>query len=120
MKKRLRKKKHVGEFREFGFTVRATLRDQVRPAERDSFFDRWIDAVEGRGLSFGGGAAGTAFQGFVALARRGSATDEDRHAVSSFLAGDIAVETHQVDDLVDAWHSHAYSLDPLAAPADAS
>ena len=46
MKRRLRKKKRIGEFQELGFEVLADLRDGLSPIEFDAFLDRWISAVE--------------------------------------------------------------------------
>ncbi|HTU62679.1 MAG TPA: 50S ribosome-binding protein YggL, partial [Polyangiales bacterium] len=56
MRKRLRKKKRVGEFQELCFELRAELRSDLDNAELEGFVDRLIDTVEARKLSFGGGA----------------------------------------------------------------
>ena len=93
----------VGEFQEFGFAVRADLRDNVTDAELDAFFDRWIDLVESRRLTFGGGSSEGNVQGFVARDGRGSTTDEDRNALGKFLSTDAAIVHHEIGDLVDAW-----------------
>jgi uncharacterized protein len=75
VKRRLRKKKRIGEFKELGFEVFAYLRDGLSPHEFDAFLDRWIDAVEGRRLAFGGGGGRDGkFEGFVTRIGRGSAT----------------------------------------------
>jgi uncharacterized protein YggL (DUF469 family) len=68
--------------------------------------DRWIDAVEARGLAFGGGGGGRdgKFEGFLTRAGRGSVTLHDRQALSDFLSVDIAISHHEVGPLVDAWH----------------
>lgn len=103
MKKRLRKKKHVGEFRELGFEVRATLHNEISPEQHEAFVDQWIELVEARGLAFGGGGRAPVFEGFVTRAARGSASEHDRGALSVFLAEHHTVAAHQVGDLVDAW-----------------
>lgn len=103
MKRRLRKKKRIGEFQELGFEVLADLRDGLSPNEFDAFLDRWISAVEGRQLAFGGGYDGK-LEGFVARAGRGSASDEDRAMLAAFLESDAAVIRHEVRELRDAWH----------------
>jgi hypothetical protein len=56
MKRRLRKKKRLGEFRELGFEIRADLRDGIEDADFEAFMDRWIGVVDARQLAFGGGA----------------------------------------------------------------
>jgi hypothetical protein len=49
MRRRLRKKKHLGEFIELGFLVRVELVPAVDHPGFDALLDRWIDAVEARG-----------------------------------------------------------------------
>jgi hypothetical protein len=79
VKRRLRKKKRVGEFRELGFGVRADLRPGIDDAEIETFVDRMIAFVEARQLAFGGGGEHNGkFDAFVTRAGRGSATDDDR------------------------------------------
>jgi uncharacterized protein YggL (DUF469 family) len=103
MRKRLRKKKRVGEFKELGFEVRAALRDGLSREEFDSFVARWLNAVEARRLTFGGGGQDGMFEGFVAGMRRHSATEMDRAELSSFLADEAAIVHHEVLELRDAW-----------------
>jgi len=99
MRRRLRKKKHLGEFREFGFQVKAELSSE---ADHEAFLDRLIDAVEARQLGFGGGGKED-FQGFVTRLGRGSASDADREVLGRFLAGDPAVLHHEIGPRIDAW-----------------
>lgn len=83
----------------------AELRDGLSQADFDALLDRWIDAVEARGLSFGGGGhKGGPFGGFVTRSGRGSATDDDRLSLSAFLAADPATVGHEVGDLRDVWY----------------
>lgn len=105
MRRRLRKKLHVGEFIELGFEVRAELTPGLDDAGYDAFLDRLIDAIETRRLAFGGGGRPEDFEGFVTQLERGSATESDRSALGAFLEGDPAVVRHEVGALVDAWHS---------------
>jgi uncharacterized protein YggL (DUF469 family) len=56
VKKRLRKKKHLGEFKELGFEVRSDRRPGLSGNDLEAFVDRLIDIVEARSLAFGGGA----------------------------------------------------------------
>ena len=102
--RRLRKKRHVDEFREFGFHVRFALR-ALSAAEADRFWDAFLaEAIEARGLTYGGGE-----QGFVA-ALRGSATEADRDAVRDWLAARPEVMSAEVGSLVDAWYDDAPRL----------
>jgi uncharacterized protein YggL (DUF469 family) len=105
MKKRLRKKKHLGEFKELGFEVRGDLRPGLSGNDIEAFVDRLIDVVEARSLAFGGGAGrDDKLDGFVSRAGRGSATEEDRAALAAFLDGAAEIARHEVGALRDAWH----------------
>src|SRR5690242_21482497 len=84
MKKRLRKKKHVGEFQEFGFHVDASLRSNIDREALCAFSDRFIAHIEANNLAFGGGI-GPMVGGFVTRFDRGSATEDDRTCVATFL-----------------------------------
>jgi uncharacterized protein len=105
MRRRLRKKKRLGEFTELGFEVRAELTPDLDDAGFEAFIDRCIEAVEARRLGFGGGGRREDFAGFVTQLGRGSATEHDRTAMVTFLSSDPAVVRHAVGPLVDAWHS---------------
>lgn len=103
MKKRLRKKKHVGEFQELGFEVVAKLRPDLGRDAINAFTDRLIAAIEAQQLAFGGGV-GTEINGFVTRFARGSATADDRTRVSAFFASDPDVVQHEIGGLRDAWY----------------
>lgn len=105
MNKRLRKKKRVGEFKELGFGLLGDLRPGTSDDDIDAFVDRLIVVVEARKLGFGGGGGRDGkFEGFVTRMARGSATEDDRAAISAFLASDPAVILHEVRELRDAWY----------------
>ena len=57
------------------------------------------EAIESRNLSFGGGE-----NGFVTRTGRGSTTEEDRQAVSSWLLSCTSVEQVGVKENEDAWY----------------
>lgn len=104
MKKRLRKKKRVGEFAQLGFHIGGTLRKPLPDADLDAFHHRLLALVETRGLSFGGGSSETHFRGFLAHAGRKNADENDRAALVAFLKDDPALTGNEVGPLVDAWH----------------
>ncbi len=105
MRKRLRKKKRIGEFKELCFELHADLRDGIANAELSAFVDRLIDAVEARQLAFAGGAGRDhKLNGVITREGRGSTTEDDRAALAAFLASDTTVVQHEVGDLQDAWH----------------
>lgn len=96
MKKRLRKKLHMGEFAELGFNMKLDV-DYV---DLGVWLDKIIDFTESRGLCIGGGHKFA----FVCR-RRGSCTDEDRLAYSEWLSSQPEVREWHISPLVDAWHS---------------
>lgn len=103
MRRRLRKKKCLGEFKELGFSVVADLKPGLSTADLNAFLDRWIDAIEAHGLAFGGGCGrGDALEGFVTRMARGSPSENDRQALIRFLDDDPAVVGRDVAELRDA------------------
>lgn len=105
MNKRMRKKRRVGEFREFGFEVRAQLRPELDQGARLAYIDRFIDAIAARRLCFGGGCGlDGKLEGFITFDGRGSAGEEDREALQAFLVSDKDVVSSELGELKDAWH----------------
>ena len=108
MRRRLRKKFCLGEFRELGFSLTFSLRDDVdlsAAGVRHAFFDRLVDLVEARGCGYGG-ACGRHWCGFVSHLGRGSVTAADRRAIRAWLIGspDVAPDTVACGPLRDANH----------------
>ncbi len=65
--------------------------------------DRFIAHIEANNLAFGGGV-GPLVGGFVTPFTRGSATEDDRASIATFLKSDPDVVQHQVGGLRDAWY----------------
>ena len=104
MKKRLRKKQRVGEFRQMGFEVRFKVRDVVPDSRLDAFWDNFIsEAVEANGLMCAGGC-GREWDLFVTPAGRATATDTHRARVETWLRDRNDVEQIEIGDLQDAWY----------------
>lgn len=104
MKKRLRKKLCKGEYKEMGFYVRFSLAEDMSEADLEAFLDLFFtEALESRGLGFGGGG-NHEWEGFVAVDGRGSVSEEQRQEVESWLANQPRVRSHEVSDLRDAWY----------------
>jgi uncharacterized protein len=80
MKKRLRKKKHVGEFQEFGFQINLELKPNYSLMETELLFDELIELIEQENLLFGGGASG----GFI-TAKKGSVSDSNKAAIENWI-----------------------------------
>lgn len=104
MNKRLRKKHHLGEFKQLGFQLRANLRPDVSDADLDAFFERWLDVLEKHDLLFSGSAGRGQFEGYIMRAGRDSATEEDRQAIAASISADSLFVSHELDQLSDAWH----------------
>ena len=102
-KRRLRKKLHLDEFQEMGFTVYAEFHDST---DMDDLADAFIlNAIEKNGLVFGG-SVGPVIDGFVTLSGKGSATDEHRNAVKTWFFSQPVFKEIVVGELVDAWYGH--------------
>ncbi len=116
MNKRLRKKKLLGEFREYGFRIWFRLAAELSTDERNLLLTAFLaEAVEPHDLMFGGGGASDTWDGFIASAlRRGSATETHRAAVVAWFARQPRIVGYRVYRLVDAWYG-----EPSADGADA-
>lgn len=105
--RRLRKKLHVGEFREYGFEYEIELKVSLSPEQEDVLVDRFLaEVIEARSLALGGGLA----CGFVAYYGRGSATEADRAAVEEWLRSNLPIDTLRVSELMDDWYPTDESL----------
>lgn len=105
MKKRLRKKLRLREFRELGFEVSFRLSDTLDEAGLEQFWDSFIgEAVEARGLMCGG-ACGRSWDVFLSCPGRRSATEGDRQDISTWLQRRSDVSEIWIGPLIDAWHS---------------
>ncbi len=100
MRKRLRKKKRVREFQEFGTEVSAILNAGV---DFDAFLDDFIrDAIEANGLAFGGGGIAPRLDGFVELGNR-DAYAESLSRLAAWLEADPRVHSFQLGQPVDLY-----------------
>jgi len=105
MKKRLRKKLHLGEYQEFGFMVSCSFVSGLSDVQLDSFIDTFIqEAIESNGLSFGGGGDKQEWKGFATLDRRGSATEKHKTKVSKWFESNPEVIDFKVGGLIDSWY----------------
>jgi uncharacterized protein len=98
--KRIRKKHRVGEFTELGFAATFTLEDHVTGGGVHEFLDRLASEVlEPRGLECGGGGD-RGWELFVSRPDGESASEDDRAAVSAWLAGRAEVREVTVGPLI--------------------
>lgn len=102
--RRLRKKLHVGEFQEFGFSISFSLLENLESKALDDFVDEFLaEAIENNSLKFGGGFGGNDSGGFATLNKRGGTTEDHRALVRNWLAAHPHVTNMQIGELVDAW-----------------
>jgi len=105
VKKRLRKKFHVGEFQELGYEVRFQVADNLSHDAFDAVVEAFISqAIEAQGLVCGGGGKNPTWSVFVTRQGRGSVTEEHRQAIETWLAAQPGVNAVQIGPLVDAWY----------------
>lgn len=112
MKKRLRKKKHLGEFRQLGFSVHFRFREGLTDSEFERFSNEFIEhAIEAQGLQFGGGGSPERGWGGVVSKdhRHASSTESDKAAVENWAQGRAEVESSRFSDFWDIW----YGQDPF-------
>lgn len=100
--RRLRKKLHVGEFKElgFGFYTFGPIEDAT-VEEDNALCDRFIQQlIVPRGLSL----SGSVDSGYVTTAKAGSATNEDRTALRNWLLMQPEIDSVCITKLQDVWY----------------
>jgi uncharacterized protein YggL (DUF469 family) len=119
LRKRLRKKRRLAEFREYGFSVLYQLEPGADPGAADAFLDRFVEsAVEANGLLCGGGGGPVQFDFFVVGQTRLGASESQRQRLQEWLFRQPEVAVQKVGELEDAWHGPLSSLEEEApAPA---
>ncbi len=107
MKKRLRKKLHLGEFAVQGVSLRATFVRHLEETEFDAFIDDFIEhAIEARALQFGGGGhPAKGWDGVIEPGQGSSAIQkEDLDWVRSWLQERSEIDSSEVSEAWDLWH----------------
>jgi len=105
MKRRLRKKRRLHEFRQDIFGVRFCLRDGVTQEAGEGFHWRFVEqAIEANDLMCGGGGGRPTSEFYVQAPHRRSPTEAQRAAVAHWLAQQPEVETYQLSEPFDGWH----------------
>jgi uncharacterized protein len=103
MKKRLRKKRHKGEFQEFGFDILIQFNQTISFDKKEIFIDDFIELIEELNLLFGGGRYELKMEGFI-TAEKGSVTNLDENKISSWLESKSdLVESFKIEKK-DAWN----------------
>jgi uncharacterized protein YggL (DUF469 family) len=112
MKKRLRKKKHLREFREWGAPLAVRRR---HPDGFDDFLDDFVEqAIEAQGLWFGGGGHDDRLIGVIEVGRAYEAIEARLQPIRRWLEAREDIEAYVVGTRVDLWHGPFGALDAIA------
>jgi uncharacterized protein YggL (DUF469 family) len=102
MKKRLRKKKHCGEFTEWG---RQLVITRNRKGGFDEFFDAFVEeAIEANGCYCGGGGREDTLGVVVELGRRLDDPAARLKRITAWLDAQPDVQSWRAGDEFDIWH----------------
>lgn len=102
MKKRLRKKKHLGEYQFFGVEILIQLKSKEG---YDRFQNCFItEAIEGNGCFFGGGGTDDKIEGFIELGRVSDVPELRLNSIVQWLDSNNNVSVYKIGRLTDAWH----------------
>jgi uncharacterized protein YggL (DUF469 family) len=118
MKKRLRKKKHYGEFTEWG---RQLIITRNRKKGFDEFLDAFIEeAIEASGSYCGGGGKEDRLEVIVELGRRSDDPDARLRKITAWLDGRPDVKRWKTGEEFDVWHGDFRDIEdkiiPTASP----
>jgi uncharacterized protein YggL (DUF469 family) len=106
VKKRLRKKLRLGEFREVCFEVTFEFDATLDSSAMDRVMDEFIEMIEANQLQFGGGGSyrSRIWEGVVGGPSRGSVTAEQRASALAWLKAHPGIAGADAGPLRDAWH----------------
>jgi len=105
MKKRLRKKLKIAEFKELGFFVTGTF-NTVEESVLDLFFEKLIEFAEANGMQCGGGYNTEDFEVFVNTGKAaGTGNEEMRRKLVDFISEAKAeIKEFEATELADAYY----------------
>lgn len=107
--RRLCKKLHIGEFKEYGFEYEVTLKNNLKQDAEKVLIDRFLtELIEQRNLALGGSILG----GFVTANKIGSVAESDRKVVEEWLRSNLQAESIYVSPLKDAWYDENVGKSP--------
>ncbi|CAK9884261.1 MAG: putative protein [Candidatus Erwinia impunctatus] len=100
--RRLRKKMHIGEFKELGFSVAFSFPEGSEGEMIDATLDALIEEViEPQGLACDGSGY-LQWEGLICLQKIGQCTEEHREAVRAWLEA-RQLQNVQISELFDVW-----------------
>lgn len=106
MKKRLRKKYRVGEFRELCFEFTFDYKGDVESPECEAFLRQFVDeCIDANGLETNGLLTEQGCSLVAYAADPTQTTEAQRQAVKSWLEAREEIEIKSFGELVDAWYN---------------
>ena len=118
MNKRLRKKKHCGEFTEWG---RQLVITRNRKDGFDDFLDAFIlEAIEANGCYCGGGGCEDKLDVVVELGCRVNDLNLKMQKITAWIDGRSDVQDYKIGELFDIWHGNFEDLEEKIEHQDAS
>jgi len=102
MNKRLRKKKFIGEFKEWGVSISVT---RSTDDDFDVFLDEFVEqGMEKNACYFTGTSKDDSLEGFMDLGRSLGDAEAKLVKVTAWLGERSDVKTYTVGTLTDAWY----------------
>ncbi|EXU74169.1 YggL family protein [Erwinia mallotivora] len=100
--RRLRKKMHIAEFQELGFSIGFAFPEGTSEETIDTTLDALInEVIDPNGLAFDGSGY-LQWEGLICLQQTGKCTEEHRELVRKWLS-DRQLNNIQVTELFDVW-----------------
>ncbi len=116
MKKRLRKKKHLAEFAEYGVSI-VIVREHER--DFDAFLDDFIlQAIERNACYFGGGGGADRLNGVIELGRMSDQSEIKLQKVKAWLAARKDVVRFATGKMLDLWYGSFEDEDAELIPSN--
>ncbi|MEK6570435.1 MAG: 50S ribosome-binding protein YggL [Bacteroidota bacterium] len=111
MRQRLRKKKHLGEFAEWGVPI-AIKRN--RQDDFDGFLNDFIvQAVEGNDCYFGGGGKEDRLEGVIELGKTSNNPEERLKKVIEWIEARKDVKKYAIGKITDLWRGSFEEIDAI-------
>lgn len=111
LKRRLRKKLHLGEFQEFEFEVSVDFKKGIGEIQFDKFWHEFVGEIEKHGLVCGGGGDYNSWQVVVTSGRKfASPTSSDKERIKIWLEKYSEVENCKVGEFLDSWHDPKWNI----------
>lgn len=117
MRKRLRKKKHLGEFMEYG--VHFIIRFDSVSRDLDTFLDAFLlEAIEAHHCctAAGGDIHGDLLTGFIELGKEADDFMGRLSAIKTWVSSQPDIIAHSFSPLSDAWRGPFYDFDDQMKP----